>query len=134
MDEPTADLSRPSLSRVYVELDLTAPRMPTLYLEIDDSTIRQPVMYENCPPYCSFLKHLGHDHTACLNKNKAAQSNPNAGTDETTSNKEKKVAFQPTTNDKDLQEDGNRVAQNKNYEKQGVLEKDEIIIRLCTNC
>ncbi|KAL0406373.1 UNVERIFIED_CONTAM: hypothetical protein Slati_3951200 [Sesamum latifolium] len=74
MDEPTADLSRPSMARVCVELDLTASRTPAIFLEVDDLTIRQSVIYENCPLYCSHCKHLGHDQTTCLNKSKGEQA------------------------------------------------------------
>lgn len=73
MDEPTADLSRPSLARVCVELDLTAPRVHEVYLGIGKKTFRQPVFFENCPPYCSTCKHLGHEHNNCLMKNKPAE-------------------------------------------------------------
>ncbi|KAL0415060.1 UNVERIFIED_CONTAM: hypothetical protein Slati_3337900 [Sesamum latifolium] len=70
MDEPLADLSRPSMARVCVELDLTAPRIPAIFLEVDDLTIRQSVIYENCPLYCSQCKHL---ETTCLNKSRGEQ-------------------------------------------------------------
>ncbi|KAL0401939.1 UNVERIFIED_CONTAM: hypothetical protein Slati_4223800 [Sesamum latifolium] len=68
MDEPTADLSRPDLARVCVEIDLTAPKVQTVHLQINGKTYRQQVVYENCPPYCTFCNHLGHDMSACISK------------------------------------------------------------------
>ncbi|KAL0320417.1 UNVERIFIED_CONTAM: hypothetical protein Sradi_5303200 [Sesamum radiatum] len=70
MDVATADLSRPSLARVYVELDLTIPRIPVIFIEADDFTLRQTIIYENCPQCCSLCKHLGHEQANCLSKNK----------------------------------------------------------------
>ncbi|KAK4439284.1 hypothetical protein Salat_0263300 [Sesamum alatum] len=66
MDEATADLSRPNLARICVEVDLTAPRIQQIFLNIKQRTIKQQVIYENCPLYCNVCKHLGHDHTTCL--------------------------------------------------------------------
>ncbi|KAL0283500.1 UNVERIFIED_CONTAM: hypothetical protein Sradi_7225900 [Sesamum radiatum] len=54
MDEPTADLSRPDLARVCVEIDLTAPKVQAVHLQINGKTYRQQVIYENCSPYCTF--------------------------------------------------------------------------------
>ncbi|KAL2235590.1 UNVERIFIED_CONTAM: hypothetical protein Sindi_1291200 [Sesamum indicum] len=68
MDEPTADLSRPDLARVCVELDLTAPKVHVVYLNIEGKTYRQQILYENCPPYCSSCNHLGHDIANCIVK------------------------------------------------------------------
>ncbi|KAL0394560.1 UNVERIFIED_CONTAM: hypothetical protein Slati_4422200 [Sesamum latifolium] len=68
MDEPTADLSRPDLARVCVELDLTAPKVQAIYLHIEGKTYRQQVIYENCPPYCFSCNHLGHDISTCIAK------------------------------------------------------------------
>ncbi|KAL0287132.1 UNVERIFIED_CONTAM: hypothetical protein Sradi_7130600 [Sesamum radiatum] len=68
MDEPTADLSRPDLARVCVEIDLTAPKVQAVHLQINGKTYRQQVMYENCPPYCTFCNHLGHDMSVCISK------------------------------------------------------------------
>ncbi|KAL0289913.1 UNVERIFIED_CONTAM: LINE-1 reverse transcriptase [Sesamum radiatum] len=68
MDEPTADLSRPDLARVCVEIDLTAPKVQAVHLQINGKTYRQQVVYENCPPYCIFCNHLGHDMSVCISK------------------------------------------------------------------
>ncbi|KAL0288045.1 UNVERIFIED_CONTAM: hypothetical protein Sradi_7109000 [Sesamum radiatum] len=68
MDEPTADLSRPDLARVCVEIDLTAPKVQAVHLQINGKTYRQQVIYENCPPYCTFCNHLGHDMSVCISK------------------------------------------------------------------
>ncbi|KAL0394703.1 UNVERIFIED_CONTAM: hypothetical protein Slati_4436500 [Sesamum latifolium] len=68
MDEPIADMSRPDLARVCVEIDLTAPKVQALHLQINGKTYRQQVVYENCLPYCTFCNHLGHDMSACISK------------------------------------------------------------------
>ncbi|KAL2228591.1 UNVERIFIED_CONTAM: hypothetical protein Sindi_1838800 [Sesamum indicum] len=68
MDEPTADLSRPGLARVCVELDLTAPKVHVVYLNIEGKTYRQPLLYENSPPYCSSCNHFGHGIATCIIK------------------------------------------------------------------
>ncbi|KAL0336656.1 UNVERIFIED_CONTAM: hypothetical protein Sradi_4877500 [Sesamum radiatum] len=34
LDEPTADLSRPDLARVYVEIDVTSPKVQAVHLQI----------------------------------------------------------------------------------------------------
>ncbi|KAL0418816.1 UNVERIFIED_CONTAM: hypothetical protein Sradi_1295100 [Sesamum radiatum] len=70
MDEPTADLSRPDLARVCVELDVTAPKVQAVHLQIKGKTYRQQVIYENCPSYCSSCNNLGHDSSSCIVKNK----------------------------------------------------------------
>ncbi|KAL2237563.1 UNVERIFIED_CONTAM: hypothetical protein Sindi_0948000 [Sesamum indicum] len=77
MDEPTADLSRPDLACVCVELDLTAPKVHVVYLNIEGKTYRQQILYENCPPYCSSCNHLGHDIATCIVKlnNEKSQAN-----------------------------------------------------------
>ncbi|KAL0462805.1 UNVERIFIED_CONTAM: hypothetical protein Slati_0168100 [Sesamum latifolium] len=45
MDEPTADMSRPDLARVCVEIDLTAPMVQAVHLQINGKTYRQQVVY-----------------------------------------------------------------------------------------
>ncbi|KAL0411762.1 UNVERIFIED_CONTAM: hypothetical protein Slati_3765900 [Sesamum latifolium] len=74
MNELTADLSRPDLARVGVELDLTAPKVQAVYLQIEGKTYRQQVIYENCPPYCSSCNHLGHDISSCIAKHNNEKS------------------------------------------------------------
>ncbi|KAL0402599.1 UNVERIFIED_CONTAM: hypothetical protein Slati_4289800 [Sesamum latifolium] len=39
MDEPTADLSRPDLARICVELDVTAPKVQAVHLQIEEELI-----------------------------------------------------------------------------------------------
>ncbi|KAK4383740.1 hypothetical protein Sango_2747900 [Sesamum angolense] len=41
MDEPTADLSRPDLARVCVEIDVTSPKVQAVHLQIEGKTYRQ---------------------------------------------------------------------------------------------
>ncbi|KAL0331676.1 UNVERIFIED_CONTAM: hypothetical protein Sangu_1713100 [Sesamum angustifolium] len=66
MDEPTADLSRPDLARVCVEIDVTSPKVQAVHLQIEGKTYRQQVIYENCPPYCTSCNHLGHEIANCI--------------------------------------------------------------------
>ncbi|KAK4380875.1 hypothetical protein Sango_3022900 [Sesamum angolense] len=66
MDEPTADLLRPDLARVCVEIDVTSSKVQAVHLHIEGETYRQQVIYENCPPYCTSCKHLGHEITSCI--------------------------------------------------------------------
>ncbi|KAL0413059.1 UNVERIFIED_CONTAM: hypothetical protein Sradi_1507600 [Sesamum radiatum] len=68
IDEPTADLSRPDLARVCVELDLIATKVQAIYLKIEGKTYRQQVLYENFPPDCSSCSHLGYDIANCIAK------------------------------------------------------------------
>ncbi|KAL0416182.1 UNVERIFIED_CONTAM: hypothetical protein Slati_3450100 [Sesamum latifolium] len=68
IDEPMADMSRPDLARVCVEINLTAPKVQAVFLHIEGKTYRQQVIYENCPPYCTSCNHLGHDISACIAK------------------------------------------------------------------
>ncbi|KAL0300009.1 UNVERIFIED_CONTAM: hypothetical protein Scaly_3063100 [Sesamum calycinum] len=66
MDEPTANLSRPDLARVYVEIDVTSPKVQAVHFQIEGKTYRQQVIYENYPPYCTSCNHLGHEITNCI--------------------------------------------------------------------
>ncbi|KAK4384294.1 hypothetical protein Sango_3075000 [Sesamum angolense] len=66
MDEPTADLSRPDLARVCIEIDVTSPKVQAVHLQIEGKTYRQQVIYENCPPYCTSCNHLGHEIANCI--------------------------------------------------------------------
>lgn len=66
IDESTADLSRPSLARVCVELDLLKDRPDEIFLGIGDKTIVQKIIFENCPEFCSFCCHLGHSAASCF--------------------------------------------------------------------
>ncbi|KAL0423333.1 UNVERIFIED_CONTAM: hypothetical protein Sradi_0868100 [Sesamum radiatum] len=65
VDEPTTDISRPSLARVCIELDL--------YVGVGQNTILQQIIYENFPHYCCFCRHMGHEEKGCINKNKGAK-------------------------------------------------------------
>ncbi|KAL0296084.1 UNVERIFIED_CONTAM: hypothetical protein Sradi_6660500 [Sesamum radiatum] len=136
MDEATTDLSRPSLARVCVEIDLTAPRIPAIFIEVDDFTLRQPIIYENCPQYCTFCKHLGHDQANCLSKNKGdstkqttlsfKDTNERKGKetnvvgllnkDDVVSDKRKKVSFV---------EDNNSISGNDDLSQQVPLHEDQ---------
>ncbi|KAL0453620.1 UNVERIFIED_CONTAM: hypothetical protein Slati_1340100 [Sesamum latifolium] len=70
IDAPTADLSRPSLARVCVEVDLIKPKTIEIFLGFGDRTFQQQVQFENCPYYCNSCGHFGHEERACFGKNK----------------------------------------------------------------
>ncbi|KAL0336692.1 UNVERIFIED_CONTAM: hypothetical protein Sradi_4881100 [Sesamum radiatum] len=74
MDELIADLSRPDLACVCVELDLTAPKVQVVYLNIKGKTYIHLVLYENYPAYCSSCNHLGHDISNCIVKHNNEKS------------------------------------------------------------
>ncbi|KAL0291567.1 UNVERIFIED_CONTAM: hypothetical protein Scaly_2631600 [Sesamum calycinum] len=74
MDELIADLSRPDLACVCVELDLTAPKVQVVYLNIMGKTYIHLVLYENYPAYCSSCNHLGHDISNCIVKHNNEKS------------------------------------------------------------
>ncbi|KAL0461270.1 UNVERIFIED_CONTAM: hypothetical protein Slati_0014600 [Sesamum latifolium] len=74
MDEPSTNMSRLDLARICVEIDFTAPKVQAVHIQINGKTYRQQVVYENCPPYCTFCNHLGHDMSACITKHHTGTS------------------------------------------------------------
>ncbi|KAL0285161.1 UNVERIFIED_CONTAM: hypothetical protein Sangu_2791600 [Sesamum angustifolium] len=67
-DVSTATLVRPSVARVYVEINLLEPLQTEIGLGFGTEMIIQPVVYERLPKYCATCKHLGHDDDECYEK------------------------------------------------------------------
>src|SRR4051812_5061445 len=67
LDAPTADLSRPSVARVCVEVDLLKRLPPRLWLDCEAvDGFWQEVIYEKIPQYCRHCKRLVHDMSVCM--------------------------------------------------------------------
>src|SRR5436190_17626985 len=67
LDAATADLSRPNVARVCVEIDLLKKLTHRVRLDCEDAEgFWQDVIYEKLPSYCKNCKHLGHDSSICL--------------------------------------------------------------------
>ncbi|KAG8366750.1 hypothetical protein BUALT_Bualt16G0000100 [Buddleja alternifolia] len=66
IDESTADYTRPSFTRVCVEINLLDPLVHEIWLGDDDGDITQKIYYENLPLYCPACKHFGHIEKDCL--------------------------------------------------------------------
>src|SRR3954470_17173316 len=67
LDAATADLSRPNVARVCVEIDLLKKLTHRVRLDCEDAEgFWQDVIYEKLPSYCKHCKHLGHDSSICL--------------------------------------------------------------------
>src|SRR5436190_4128261 len=67
LDAATADLSRPNVARVCVEIDLLKKLTHRVRLDCEDAEgFWQDVIYEKLPSYCKNCRHLGHDSSVCL--------------------------------------------------------------------
>src|SRR4051812_26232640 len=67
LDSATADMSRPSVARVCVEIDLLKTIIPRVRLDCESGEgFWQEVIYEKMPSYCNTCKRLGHDHSTCM--------------------------------------------------------------------
>lgn len=66
-----ADLSRPSVAHICVEIDLLKKLPHRLWLECGDSIpwFWQDIIYEKLPHYCRHCRRLGHDVTICKQAN-----------------------------------------------------------------
>ncbi|KAL0448828.1 UNVERIFIED_CONTAM: hypothetical protein Slati_1439200 [Sesamum latifolium] len=73
VDESTADIFRPGLARVCVELDLLKPKVSEVFVGTGYKSFMQQIIYENCPHYCCFCRHIGHEEKECIEKNKGEQ-------------------------------------------------------------
>lgn len=61
IDEPTANLSRPSIARICVEVDLLKDLLIKIWIGTGvGKGFWQSVLCENLPPYCSYCKKIGH--------------------------------------------------------------------------
>src|SRR4051812_13507762 len=67
LDSATADLSRPSVARICVEIDLLKKLPTTVRLDCEaPEGFWQEVIYEKLPSYCKTCKRFGHDSNACM--------------------------------------------------------------------
>ncbi|CAH9072374.1 unnamed protein product [Cuscuta epithymum] len=69
IDAATANLSRPSVARVCVEIDVTKDMPSKVWINCGSLGFMQPVIYEQRPEYCSHCLHLGHSFGNCPKKN-----------------------------------------------------------------
>lgn len=67
IDAATANLSRPSVARICVEVDLLRPLPSWVWIGTENSNegFWQQLQIENLPQYCSNCCHLGHSSIAC---------------------------------------------------------------------
>lgn len=96
LDAATADLPRPSVARICVELDLLKKLPRRIWLECGNSIhgFRQEIVYEELPNYCKHCKHLGHEISICKHANpylSKASVTKDKGTDPDPINKQKEV-------------------------------------------
>ncbi|KAK4419667.1 hypothetical protein Salat_2379600 [Sesamum alatum] len=65
LDKAIADGLRPSVARVFVEIDLMKRRPDSVWIGTKGRYFPQPVVYEWCPKYCIQCRHLGHGIEDC---------------------------------------------------------------------
>lgn len=67
LDAPTADLARPNVDRICVEIDLLKKLPNRVKLDCEASEeFWQDVIYEKLPSYCKTCKRLGHESNIFL--------------------------------------------------------------------
>lgn len=71
LDAPTADLSRPSVARVCIEVDLLKKLSRRIWLKSGDSIpgFWQDIIYEKIPDYCKHYRRLSHEIMNCKHAN-----------------------------------------------------------------
>lgn len=88
IDEPTANLSRPSVTRICVEVDLLKSLLARIWIGTGGSTnFWQRVCYEDLPSYCNHFLKIGLSPNQCKKTINRASSNPKkqpAGKDNST--------------------------------------------------
>ncbi|KAI3465772.1 hypothetical protein Pfo_022435 [Paulownia fortunei] len=93
VDEPTANKTRLSVARIYVEIDLRNALKESVYLGIGSQMFLQKIIYENVPRYCSDCKHLGHDSSACYGNGNVPRPSKSAAADKGKGQVLQKMAF-----------------------------------------
>lgn len=68
IDTSTAELNRPSLARVCVEVDLKSKLPNRVWIGCGEWGFWQEVCYEHLPKYCIYCSKKGHGITYCLFK------------------------------------------------------------------
>lgn len=88
IDEPTANLSRPSVTRICAEVDLLKSLLARIWIGTGGSTnFWQRVCYEDLPSYCNHCLKIGLSPNQCKKTINPASSNPKkqpAGKDNST--------------------------------------------------
>ncbi|CAH9071832.1 unnamed protein product [Cuscuta epithymum] len=103
IDAATANLSRPYVTSVCVELDLTVDNPQKIRIQCGSYGFTQQVTYEDKPDYCKSCLHLGHSASKCPKRvpkhNVQPQQNIRGDHEErnksTTLEKEKWIVKQP---------------------------------------
>lgn len=66
IDKPTANLNRPSIARICVEMDLLKGIATIIWISTRDGKgFWQTILYEDLPLYYSHCKRIGHDSSKC---------------------------------------------------------------------
>ncbi|KAH6776562.1 hypothetical protein C2S52_014123 [Perilla frutescens var. hirtella] len=65
IESATANRTRVSFARLYVEIDLTKTYPTSIVLNLDGHEMHQRVVFDKMPLYCVECKHLGHAKETC---------------------------------------------------------------------
>ena len=65
----TGALSRPSVARVFVEVDVSLQTVERVWIGDEDYGFWQKVEFESWPLYCSYCEKIGHEELKCYKKN-----------------------------------------------------------------
>ena len=68
LDEATANLTRPSVARVLVEMDVSKSFRERIWIGSEKKGFFQRVVFENLPKYCSYCFKMGHEMSKCYIK------------------------------------------------------------------
>ncbi|XP_042044112.1 uncharacterized protein LOC121789818 [Salvia splendens] len=73
IDRATANKSRLSFARLYIEIDITKAPPEEIILDICGRPLVQQVKWDKIPPYCVDCKHVGHKSEVCYASGKTAR-------------------------------------------------------------
>ena len=68
LDEATANLSRPSVARVLVEVDVSKKYKDRIWIGTEKVGFFQRAVFENMPKYCNYCYKMGHEMNECYVK------------------------------------------------------------------
>ncbi|XP_071928035.1 uncharacterized protein [Coffea arabica] len=68
IDVATADLRRPSVARILVEMDVSKPPIKRVWIGDEEFDFWQPVVFEGWPAFCTFCTRFGHTDEECFRK------------------------------------------------------------------
>lgn len=63
LDSVTAESIRPSVARVYVEIDVSQELPSRVFIQVSNRCISQAVVYEDLPLYYTSCTWMGHKST-----------------------------------------------------------------------